>query len=267
MGAILRWGTPDTSTGFTHTRVYRCATETGTYTELSSSDIAEYVAGKGVPISYDQAHDRTGGATYYYKIRYYDDVNLNYSDYSEIMRAYDFRGYCMVEDIRSFTNLQDTEYSDNAVQLMIDTVTRRIDYLTGKTWQGLQESGTIYLDSDKGKTLYLPHTDIHSLVLLEIDKDLDGTWTAVTLDYVDIYSAEGMIALDSDRHNDIEVKSFSEGRKCVKISYKYGNDDPTQEIRLLAILMVLQMIKLDGTREAVIASILEALKRRSISTI
>lgn len=163
--------------------------------------------------------------------------------------------YCSVIDIRRFSAIDSSEFSDNAVYDMIKGITGRIDELTGKTWKGVQTVTNEYYDGDDTDVLWLNQTDIQSVTALSIDDNQDGTYTTITTSYVHVYE-EGYIILDRSA----EITSFTGYPKSVKISYTYGNTKPSESIRELAVLMVANLIHNDPQRTMLINRIFEKVR-------
>ena len=72
----ITWLKPLSNAPWTHTQVLRSATENGTYSQISL-----------VAISTSNYYDSEGTSTSWYKIRFYDSVNLIYSEYSNPLQG------------------------------------------------------------------------------------------------------------------------------------------------------------------------------------
>lgn len=264
MGQLLKWVVPDTEFEWTNTRLFRSTDGEDPFVEVTDADVTNYVTATGLPIAQSYAHDRNGLTDYYYKLRFFDSVNNILSEFSEAMQAQDLRGYCTIEDVRNYTNLQAQEYSDEAVQLMIETISESIDKETGRTWKGVQTVADQYLDTDGSEIVQLPRSDIGSITAVAIDTGGTGTYTTVTTTHVHLYSLEGYIILN---HRLAAVPNFPDARKSLKISYTWGNADPTAEVRLLALMMFANQIKVDTTRTERINKLLVQLRRNKIASV
>jgi hypothetical protein len=163
--------------------------------------------------------------------------------------------YCSIIDIREFTNISSSEFSDASVYDMIKRVTARIDELTGRTWKGIQTVTDEYYDGDDTDLLPLRNVDLQSVTAVGIDDNLDGVFTTVSPIYVKVY-AEGYIILDRNA----PITSWVAGPKNIKISYTYGNSIPTEVVRELAILMVTNLMHNDPTRAETIDQIFQKLR-------
>lgn len=258
---LLRWIPPDTGFGWTHIRIERGTAQGGPFTELTSADITGYTA-SGLPIPAEpEVKDKTGSASHWYRIRFFDGTF--FSDYSDPMQAFDFRGYCTLEDLRSFTNLQDLEYDDAALQIIIDTVTDTIDTLTGRTWTSVKTVTNRKLDGDGTRELILPHGDIGSITALSIDSSESGTYTSLNVtNDIYVYTDEGKIVLKPQA----PVTRFPDNPQSVQVSYTHGNADPSPQVRELALLMATNLLSVDETRTAIIEKHLNALRRASWKT-
>jgi hypothetical protein len=163
--------------------------------------------------------------------------------------------YCTVAEVRQFSGVDSSEFSDTAVYNMIQRVTARIDELTGRTWKGTQTETDEYYDGDDTDMLWLNHTDIQSVTSLSIDDNSDGTYTSITSTYVHVYE-QGYIVLDRDA----EITTFTGGPKTVKITYTYGNSMPSQSVKEMAILMVANLLHYDPVREDMINRIFQRVR-------
>jgi hypothetical protein len=163
--------------------------------------------------------------------------------------------YCSVAEVRQFSGIDNSEFSDTAVYNMIQRVTARIDELTGRTWKGIQTVTDEYYDGDDTDMLWLNHTDIQSVTSLAIDDNSDGTYTSITSTYVHVYE-QGYIVLDRDA----EITTFTGGPKVVKISYTYGTSTPSQSVKEMAILMVTNLMHYDPVREDMIERIFQRVR-------
>ena len=164
--------------------------------------------------------------------------------------------YTSVADVRRFTAVGSSEFSDAAVYDMIKRVTGRIDELTGRTWKGVQTVTDEYYDGDDTDILWLNNTDLISVSALSIDDNQDGTYSSVTTSYVFVYP-DGHIILGRNA----EITSFvAAGPKAVKVSYTYGNPKPTEVIKELALLMVANLLHYDAQRAVLIEQIFQKVK-------
>jgi len=152
--------------------------------------------------------------------------------------------YCSVAEVRRFTQVDSSEFSDAAVYDFIKRVTDRIDELTGRTWKGTQTVTDEYYDGDDTDILWLNNTDIKSVSALSIDDNMDGTYTSITTSYVYVYE-QGYIVLNRNA----EITSFTAGPKSIKLSYTYGNQYPNEAIKEMCLLMVSNLMHYDPQRE------------------
>jgi len=253
----LTWVAPATAEAFTHVEVWKSVDAGVNYTEFTASNDPAYGVA-GIVITDTDAVDLIGASDHWYKIRFYDNVNHVYGDWSDAMRGSDFRGYCTITDIRNYTNVQSAEYSDAAVQMMIDTCTASIDLNTNRSWQGIVAATDIYLDG-KGTNFMFIDNDIVAVTSLAIDDDDDGTYTSISASKFHVYPDKGAILLDKDA----EVATFTNARRSVKISYTHGFADPDDAVRHLCILRVANMMKMDATRTNMIEEIMTGLRVNS----
>ena len=164
--------------------------------------------------------------------------------------------YTSVGDVRRFTGVGSSEFSDAAIYDMIKNVTGQIDELTGRTWKGTQIVTDEYYDGDDTDMLWLDNTDLQSVTAVSIDDNQDGTYTSITTSYVYTYS-EGYITLSRNA----EITSFvAAGPQAIKVSYTYGNEKPTETVKQLALLMVANLLHFDQQRKIMIDNLVEKLK-------
>jgi hypothetical protein len=251
----IKWIAPETAEAFTHTEIWKSTNQGVSCAEFTTANDPLYGA-DGMVITAVSAVDLLGAAGHWYKIRFYDNVGLVWGDYSEYMRGDDFRGYCTILDVRNYTNVQTQEYSDAAIQMLIDTCTSSIDVFTGRTWQGVVTVTDAYLDGN-GRNYMQVDNDLQTVTSLAIDQDGAGTYTTIATTDFYVYTDKGAIYLDQ---NNAAVKTFVQGRRSVKVSYTHGNADPTDDVRHLAILMVANMMKMDNTRTSVIEELKNGLR-------
>jgi len=264
---LLKWIDPESTFGWTYIRIERGTLEAGPFTELTSADIVGYVNGTGLLLGTPHvtyAKDVTGSVNNWYRIRFYDGTN--FSDYSDAMIAFDFRGYCTIDEVRSFTNVQATEYSDGQLQLIIDGVTADIDDFTGRTWQMIHTETEELYDGNGEDLLALDDGDIQTVTAITVDTDQDGvfeTTVAVATD-VYIYYVNGCIVLNKSR---APIKVWPNKRQSIKVTYTYGNADPTNDVRHLALMMVANILCIKPEMTALIDKKISELTRRSILTV
>jgi len=164
--------------------------------------------------------------------------------------------YTTVTDVRNFTGVSSSEFSDNAVYGLIRRSTNVIDELSGRTWRGVQTVTDELYDGDDTDMLWLDNTDIQSVTAVSIDDNQDATYTDITTTYVYVYS-EGYIILGRNA----ELTSFvAAGPQSVKVSYTHGIASPSETVRELCLLMVANKMHFDPERKKMIDSLLNKLK-------
>jgi hypothetical protein len=108
MGNLIKWRTIDPESTFTFARIWRATSETGVYSQIASQ-----------PITDASYYDPNGTSTHWYKIDFWDTVNLVASELSDPIHADTFKGYCTVEDIRDMTNITASDLTDTEVCKLI----------------------------------------------------------------------------------------------------------------------------------------------------
>jgi len=112
MAAIIRWSEPRDS-GWTHSRVYRASSKTGTYTLKATVAIGTY--------SYT---DSSGSSSYWYKVSFWDGVNE--SSLSEPVQGDTTANYCSLVDFRAITPFTKEMISDANVITLMPIVSKQI---------------------------------------------------------------------------------------------------------------------------------------------
>jgi len=248
MGIMVRFSQPDSDTTWTHSRVYRATTEGGTYAQIGS-DIASGTY---------YYHDVSGTTSLWYKVTYYDSANSIASDYSDAMQGGDTRGYTTVEELKKFSGVNTNEFSNDAVQNMIDQATNEIDKRTGRTWQETVSQSNEYYDGNGEKEMKLNRIDIQNITTLGIDdddNDIFDTMSSSSPVWYDWYD-NGRIILNASASPSV----FPEGIKNVRVTYTYGNSEPTEDIKHLCLLMVTDMLNPEARRTELIERKLKELK-------
>jgi len=168
--------------------------------------------------------------------------------------------YITIEDIRDLTNVQASEFSDSALQKMADKATAMVDLRTARTWDGVQTVTDELYDGADDDILWMRQCDLQSVTALSIDQVGDNqTYTTVTPSYVNVYR-EGYLVLNRQK---AEVNLFKSGTKTVKVTYTYGYDTPTEDVKQLCLLMVRNFMHSDATRAKEIEQIIQRLKRKT----
>ncbi len=170
--------------------------------------------------------------------------------------------YCTISDIRDISKIESSELSDDAIHRLILRKTKYIDEITGRTWKGIQTMTDEYYDGDGNDILWFNQTDIQSFTSLSIDDDGDGTYTNITItsggiNYVHVYE-EGRLVIDNRK--DVEVSAFAAGPKSVKVTYTYGNSEPSEDVKELCVQLCLNEIHNDSNRQRKIDELITMLR-------
>jgi hypothetical protein len=255
MGQTLEWDKPDPESSYNEVYIYRATSEAGVYTNIAVQAVTDntYFDINGVPSSW-------------YKIRFYDSAQVIFSDYSLPMQAGDSEGYITVADVRDQLKIDEPEWADEQIQKMINNATKAVDDATGRTWMGAQSVSNEYFDG-QGKLFFdTGHADLQSITALAVRTEGSSTFTTVTTSYVHVYD-DGRIQLDLEAFPGCEVSVFPLGFKNIRLSYVYGVNSPTEDVRMLTLLMLAQMIQIDPQRKEMIDSLVDKLKFNSPSMV
>lgn len=253
VNGILRWQLPESEHTYTTVSIERSTTGYGgTYSEVTTQSSSD-----------NTYFDKDATSSSYYRIRFYDSVNLVYSGYSNIIKAFSSYAYLDVDEARSLLKLSSSEYDDNALYKFILIASDLVDETTGRTWRGIQYVKNEAYDGDDGYTLYLHNTDIHSLDAIRIRESGDDVYTTVTPQYIHVYN-EGILRIDEDAYPSVEVENFPKGFKTVLVSYSYGNEKPTQTVKKLTLLYLQQLLNEKEERKEVINELVKHLSFKGV---
>jgi hypothetical protein len=173
--------------------------------------------------------------------------------------------YLTATEFRNITNLQTEEYADTQLNQMINAATVEIDLKTGRTWQAVTTVTNEYYDGDGTTKLKLNKTDIASVTALSIDSNYDGTFVSVDPTQLIVY-ADGTILIDVARYSPT-VSSFTKGNKTVKITYTYGTSAPTDFVKNLCAMIVLQQLRPEQNLAETIDKRISLIRANSTSSI
>ncbi len=105
MAVIVRWSEPRDS-NWTHSRVYRASSKTGTYSQLVQITIGTY--------SYT---DSSGSSSFWYKVSFWDGINE--SSLSDPVQGDTTPNYCSLSDFRKITPFDKNQISDDDVIVLM----------------------------------------------------------------------------------------------------------------------------------------------------
>jgi len=164
--------------------------------------------------------------------------------------------YCSVTEVRNYTKIQSSESSDLALNDMIKSATSEIDLRTGRTWKGIQTVTNQYLDGDDTDLLWLPKPDIQGVSSIAIDDSDSGTYTSVLSTNYFVYTDKNYVVL----RKNAPINKFRAAPQSVKITYTYGNSQPTEIVRDLCVLLVADRLHNEPVRSDKIRRIIDLLK-------
>jgi hypothetical protein len=94
MGIKISWQVPDTESTYNYVYIYRATSESGVYSQLASQLIAD-----------NTYYDMNGTTSHWYKVRFYDSVNILWSDYSTAIQGGFYGGYCSVDEVKEIAEI------------------------------------------------------------------------------------------------------------------------------------------------------------------
>jgi hypothetical protein len=227
MAILLRWTVPESDElDYTHTKIERSTSETGTYTEIASQLISDntYV-------------DEEGTTSSWYKLRFYNSVSGNYTDYSDPMQGGTYSGLCSLSQIRLVSGLSTTEISDTDLfdlillaqreilsKVNVRVIRERVEYIDSTRENNVNGTNTtFYVKNWLGK--FLADTNLDGTVdtsdLEVFAVDSNGTETELTLSSIDI--TQGKFVLSSAPSSSLTLY----------VSYSWSSYDQTTPDNLL----------------------------------
>ena len=249
------WDKPETSDPWTIQKVERSITgEAGVFSEIASvaTQSGNYV-------------DQNGARTYFYRTRFYDPNTGVYDDYTNPIQGGDSVGYLTLEEARRQGKFTVSEFDDPTLQDYINQATLRVDEITGRTWQGIMTVSNQTYDGSGSNILQLPHTDLVAISALSVANGTSSP-TVVTPSKLIVYPS-GFVVLDTWQHADLEATEFPKGYKNIAISYTYGIDTPTDSIKELTFLLMVQKIRYDPAMQEMIDRKIQSLKYKGMQLV
>lgn len=185
--------------GYDEIKIYSSETETGTYSEITTSTTRLTLVG-GTNIYYYSDEDVTH-TQYYYKYAAYDStLVIPEGSLSSVFRAMDGNLYATIQDIRD-EGVTETELSDTRCLLLINGWQAWLNKMTGNFF--IKETATIDFDGDGSRLLQLP------LFLVECTNLYmnDDFTTAIDTSYYQVYNSNNMIQ-DDRKNPKIIIKTY-----------------------------------------------------------
>jgi len=171
--------------------------------------------------------------------------------------------YVTPTEVRNYTKLQDIEYTDIQLLEIIHNAMGEIHERTGRIWYGEETvTNQLLTGSDGDECINLPNVDIQSITAFSIDDDNDGIYTNITTSTLR-WSKEGVVQLSDSS----EVSKFPGEVDRVMVSYSYGNQKPTGEVRRLTLDIVKRLLTNDPDLERQIQAKVNKLSYSNISIV
>jgi len=178
-------------------------------------------------------------------------------------------GLVTVSEVRGYIGIQQEEYDDTTVQLMIDAITDYIHEITNNYWDtnGLKTETDEYYKGQDSSTLVLKHSPIGSVTALSIDDDGDYSYTSIDVaNDIQVLNETGIIVL-KDTATLTSFKGTSKNPYNVKVTYTWGSTTIPNNVKLLALDLIAEKISSDAERKARVERRLNELKRWQISSV
>ena len=198
MGVLVEWETITSGSTYNYTRVYRATTETGSYSLITTI----------TNITATSYFDSSGTSTSWYKIAFYDSVNVVESTLSDPIQANTHIGYCSVEDVRDATSISSSQLTDTEVAKIITFASNQIN---AEMQIHHEEEEVTEIDDEKENdidgsnttfyTRFFPVGDLNND--FEVDENdievysIDSEGTRTTLTVTTVYPSTGKFILSS----------------------------------------------------------------------
>jgi len=166
--------------------------------------------------------------------------------------------YITVDDVRDFTKVTSTEYSDSAITKMIEYAESLIDERLASNFVSGGDTVTEYYDGTGTKFLILDNYPILSITSLDVDDDNDGTFEYSLTEGTDYeFDSWGRVTLTDDAG----IAVFAKYVRNVKVIYKYGYSDVPSIIKYLATAIVANLIQRNAELQAEIDDLFNRLTK------
>jgi hypothetical protein len=221
MGNDVFWEKPLTGSGWTHSNLYRCATETGAYQLLVTLDITDTVY-----------TDEEGISTDWYMYSYYDEGTDVESEKSDPFQATIF--YCSIGDVEACTGAIYTDATTPStldVMMWIATATEFINEYSGRKFSS--NSSTEEKHSGDG-TPYIMLTNYPIQAISELIVD-SATLTLGT----DFWIADANAGVIECLNAPIQkIEGEAAGHENISVTYTWGTNSVPGQIRDFAACIV-----------------------------
>jgi hypothetical protein len=179
IGVYLRWKQA-TGASYDTTQIFRATLEAGPYVQIASQAYSD-----------TNYYDIDGTSSHWYKIRFYDSVALKYSDYSDGFQGGTWTGYCTIDDVRTITNLTETDISDANMCSLISMAGQMLNheisvYIEDETIGSIDEVKENTIDGANVTyyTYYYPIGDFNNTFKVDISDvkvyEIDSSTTPAT---------------------------------------------------------------------------------------
>jgi hypothetical protein len=101
MGVFIQWTPPHAEAPYDQTHIYRAIAQLGPFTLIHTQAASD-----------DTYYDLLGNTSSWYRVQFFDTVSGTPSAFSDPVQPGTLLGYCTPEDLRTFTNLDTTDLSD-----------------------------------------------------------------------------------------------------------------------------------------------------------
>jgi len=117
MGNIIKWSLPDDETTYDYVQIFRADSREGNYSIIETQAISD-----------NSYFDIDGTNDSWYRVRFKDDSESKFSQYSEPIQGGKFAGYCNINDIRNFSSkMTSTAIPDTTIFELIKFATAQIN--------------------------------------------------------------------------------------------------------------------------------------------
>lgn len=229
-------------TPFNQIKFKRATTETGTYTTDGTETMQ--VDNKDLLTGYTTT--TANARTMYWKITYYNETTTDETSESDADAIYGATAlYCNAQDVYDFMGIDDTSINPNAINLIIEGISKEIDNRTNSSF--ISNTATDEYHDGLGSfrrdyfTKHVPILAISALSTTQNTSDESTTWTELTEgrgeDFIK-YTETGKITIINGSYIPPETE------QGMKVTYTWGYSSIPNDIRRLAILMCARDLRL-----------------------
>lgn len=213
MGCLIRWQAPTSGSSWTSTKVFASSSESGSYSEIADISIGTY--------SY---YHRQGTSSSWYKVKYYDSINVIESAFSNILQGSNDLGYCSIDDIRKLSDITSSELDDSG---LYDVITYATKLLNRDVQIYIEDEHISYINGEKENLVNGTNTVFYTKNVFIGDANDDGEINpngvyAYTIDADGTRATATISSIDDARIGKFTLSSAPASTTTLYITYPYA---------------------------------------------